>query len=84
MGLFFLILVVSLIVLGGLMLWSEHRDRKRFDPYDDTIDVTGNKLSLLPGDIKYKSPTGNFQFYFPLTTSIVLSIVLTVVLKLFD
>jgi Protein of unknown function (DUF2905) len=40
-------------------------------------------LSLLPGDIKYESPSGNFRFYFPITTSIVISIVLTLVLWLF-
>lgn len=84
MELFFIILIVSLVVLGGLMLWSEKRDQRQSDPYDEAVDVTGNKLSLLPGDIKYKSPSGRFQFYFPLTTSIVLSIVLTLVLCIFD
>jgi ribose/xylose/arabinose/galactoside ABC-type transport system permease subunit len=37
-------------------------------------------LSLLPGDIKYESPGGKFRFYFPITTSIVISIILTLVL----
>jgi hypothetical protein len=37
-------------------------------------------LSLLPGDIKYESPSGNFRFYFPITTSIVISVILTLVL----
>ena len=37
-------------------------------------------LLLLPGDVKYESPTGNFRFYFPITTSIVISIILTLVL----
>jgi DUF2905 family protein len=37
-------------------------------------------LTLLPGDIKYESPSGNFRFYFPITTSIVVSIILTLVL----
>ena len=39
-------------------------------------------LSLLPGDIKYESPRGGFTFYFPITTSIVISIILTLVLYL--
>lgn len=39
-------------------------------------------LSLLPGDIKYESPSGKFVFYFPIATSIVISIVLTLVLYL--
>ena len=37
-------------------------------------------LSLLPGDIKYESPGGKFRFYFPITTSIVISIILTLIL----
>ena len=40
----------------------------------------GTALSLLPGDIKYESPSGKFIFYFPITTSIVISIILTLVL----
>lgn len=40
--------------------------------------------SLLPGDIKYESPDGRFKFYFPLTTSIILSVVLTVLMRLFS
>ena len=44
----------------------------------------GHMLSLLPGDIKYESPSGKFRFYFPITTSIVISIVLTLVLWLFS
>ena len=37
-------------------------------------------LGRLPGDIVYRK--GNFTFYFPLVTSILLSIVLTLVLSL--
>ena len=37
-------------------------------------------LSLLPGDIKYESPSGKFVFHFPITTSIVVSIILSLVL----
>jgi hypothetical protein len=39
-------------------------------------------LALLPGDIKYESPNGNVKVYFPITTSIVASIVLSLVLWL--
>jgi hypothetical protein len=35
----------------------------------------------LPGDIFYQK--GNFTFYFPLATSILISIILTIVLNLF-
>ena len=38
-------------------------------------------LGRLPGDIVYRK--GNFTFYFPLVTSIVLSVLLTLVLSLF-
>jgi len=43
----------------------------------------GSKLGLgrLPGDIYIKR--GNFTFYFPVVTSILLSIVLTLVLRFF-
>jgi hypothetical protein len=36
-------------------------------------------VSLLPGDIKYESPSGKFVFHFPIVTSIVLSIILSLV-----
>jgi Protein of unknown function (DUF2905) len=45
-------------------------------------DAHARPLTLLPGDIKYESPSGNFRFYFPIATSIVLSLVLTLVLSL--
>ena len=38
-------------------------------------------LLLLPGDIKYESPSGKFRFYFPITPSIVLRIILTLVIR---
>jgi hypothetical protein len=37
-------------------------------------------LGRLPGDIVYRK--GNFTFYFPIVTSILLSLVLTLVLSL--
>lgn len=38
-------------------------------------------ITSLPGDLKFGK--GNFRFYFPIGTSIVLSIILTVLLNLF-
>jgi hypothetical protein len=38
----------------------------------------GLPLGRLPGDVSYRR--GNFGFYFPLATSILLSVVLTLVL----
>ena len=35
----------------------------------------------LPGDLKYEK--GNFKFFFPLTTMIIVSVVLTLLLKIF-
>jgi hypothetical protein len=40
--------------------------------------MLGLPLGRLPGDVAVRR--GNFSFYFPLTTSIVLSIVLTILL----
>jgi hypothetical protein len=36
--------------------------------------------SFLPGDIKYESSNGNIRIYFPVATSIVLSILFTLIL----
>ena len=48
--------------------------------------IVGDKLPLrigrLPGDIVYKGK--NTTFYFPLTTSVVLSVLLSVVMWLID
>lgn len=38
-------------------------------------------IGRLPGDIYFRK--GNFTFYFPLLTSLLLSIVLTIILNLF-
>jgi hypothetical protein len=45
------------------------------------VMMLGLPLGRLPGDIAVRR--GNFSFYFPLTTSIVLSIVLTLLLAWF-
>jgi hypothetical protein len=41
---------------------------------------TGLPLGKLPGDIRYEG--NGFSFYFPITTTILLSIALTVILNL--
>ena len=43
--------------------------------------MLGLPLGRLPGDIALKRD--NFSFYFPITTSIILSIVLTLIFALF-
>ena len=45
------------------------------------IMMLGVPFGRLPGDIVVRR--GNFSFYFPLVTSIILSIVLTLLLALF-
>ncbi len=71
----FLITAAVIMLTLGLVSYISG---KRVDPSE------AHMLSLLPGDIKYESPSGNFRFYFPITTSIVISIVLTLVLWLFS
>lgn len=74
------ILVTALIIgltLGAIAYFTE----RRLGP-DAGADAKPPVYSLLPGDIKYESPTGNFRFYFPVTTSIVLSVVLSLLLQL--
>lgn len=57
---------VLLIIIGGLLLLSGSLGAKL--PF----------LGRLPGDIHIQR--GNWSFYFPLTTSILLSVVLTLLL----
>jgi hypothetical protein len=40
--------------------------------------------AFLPGDIKYESPKGNVRIYFPIVTSIVLSVLFTLILRFFS
>jgi hypothetical protein len=76
MATFLLTAIVIMLVLGLVGYLSGRRK--------DHMSPDGHMLSLLPGDIKYESPNGRFRFYFPITTSIVISIVLTLVLWLFS
>ena len=61
---------IIILALGLVSYVSSKRDH----PNDQS-----SALSLLPGDIKYESPSGNFRFHFPITTSIVISIILSLV-----
>jgi len=70
-------LLTTVIIMLALGLVS-YVSRKRSNQSDEASAV-----SLLPGDIKYESPSGNFVFHFPVVTSIVLSIILSLVLYLF-
>jgi hypothetical protein len=67
-------LLVTLIVMLGLGLVS-YLSEKRLN-----TSKGASALSLLPGDIRYESPNGRFRFYLPITTSIVISIILSLIL----
>jgi ABC-type uncharacterized transport system permease subunit len=67
-----LILAGILITLGGLGIW--------FAASMGTQVPGLGRLGRLPGDIYLKR--GNFTFYFPLMTSIVVSIALTIIFAL--
>jgi hypothetical protein len=77
MGTFLLTILFTTLTLGAIGYAADQRARK-------DLRQKGAALQLLPGDIKYESPSGNFRFYFPLTTSIVLSVVLSILIRLFS
>ena len=68
---FLITTLIIMLALGLVFYVSSKRSNERTPA-----------LSLLPGDIKYESPGGGFTFYFPITTSILVSIILTLVLYL--
>lgn len=72
-------LLTTLGILLALTLIGAWADRRA---ENGSPSVTPG-LALLPGDIKYESPNGNVRVYFPVMTSIVASIVLSLVLWLF-
>ena len=74
----FIAIFIGLVLALALVGWLADR---RADARKG--DVTPG-LSLLPGDLKYESPSGNVRIYFPIATSIVLSIVATLILRLFS
>lgn len=63
-----LVIVGLLIVAVGVLLWS---------------GLGRGWLGRLPGDIHYTNPRGNFVFYFPIVTCLILSLLLTLLLWLF-
>jgi len=67
LGRFFIILGLALVVLGTVLSFSDFFSFLR--------------LGRLPGDIQIKRE--NFSFYFPITTCILLSVMLTLLLYLF-
>lgn len=66
LGRFFIILGAALIVLGVILTYSDF--------------FSFLKLGRLPGDISIKKE--HFSFYFPVTTCILISLILTLILYL--
>ncbi len=67
MGKILLGLGLLLIVLGAVLLLGSR---------------LGLPIGRLPGDLHWRSRSGNTQVYFPIATSILLSILLTLILWL--
>lgn len=63
-----LVIIGLLVVVCGLLVWS-----------GGSLPVV-NRLGRLPGDLHIRR--GNFTFYLPITTCIVLSIVISLLIKL--
>ena len=70
----FIVVVLALAFIGWLADRRAAANRPHVTP----------GLSFLPGDIKYESPSGNVRVYFPIVTSIVLSVLLTLILRFFS
>jgi hypothetical protein len=63
------VVVVGLVVAGlGILLWGA-----------SSVPIL-NRLGQLPGDIFVRR--GNFTFYFPVATAIIVSVVLSILLAL--
>ena len=77
MGTFLEIFIVTVLVLAFIGWLADRRAAA------EKLNVTPG-LSFLPGDIKYESPNRNVRIYFPVVTSIVISVVLTLILRLFS
>jgi hypothetical protein len=68
LGKFLIIIGFVLIAAGLLFLLSDK--------------LPWLRLGRLPGDISWTSRDGAFRFYFPLTTMLLLSLLLTLILRL--
>ena len=67
MGKVLLGLGLLLVVLGAVLLLGSR---------------LGLPIGRLPGDLHWRSRSGNTQFYFPIATSILLSVLLSLILWL--
>jgi hypothetical protein len=74
----FLKIFIALVIVLAFIGWLADRCAAANRP-----NITPG-LSFLPGDIKYQSPNGNVRIYFPIVTSLVLSVLLTLILRFFS
>lgn len=72
------LVATALIILATLTAIGWLSDKRRASGEREAAPAN---LTLLPGDISYQNKSGNVRVYFPVTTSIVLSIVLTLLLR---
>jgi len=63
-----LVIVGLLVAVIGVLLWS---------------GFGKGWIGHLPGDVHYTNPKGNFSFHFPIVTCLLVSLILTLVLRLF-
>lgn len=68
-----LILLGLVLIAAGLVFWAADRGLPLFKYVKN--------LGHLPGDIRVQKE--NFSFFFPLTTCIVVSVLLTLIFRLF-
>jgi len=62
------IILIGIVLVGvGMLIYF----------FNDKLHWLGN----LPGDIKIER--GNFRFYFPITTMIIISLVINIIIRLF-
>jgi hypothetical protein len=75
-----LILAGILLALAGLAILLAGRDAGSGGPPGEWLGWFGQWFGRLPGDISIKRD--GFSFYFPLTTSILISVVLSLLVYL--
>jgi Protein of unknown function (DUF2905) len=73
-------ILTTLAILAGLMLIGFLAD-KRAESGDKSVTPG---LTMLPGDIKWENQSGNVKVYFPVMSSIVLSIILSLAMRFFS
>lgn len=71
---FLALVAVIVAVLAGVGILADRRAAS-----GDTTVTPG--LALLPGDIKYESQDGRLKLYFPIVTSTVLAIALSLLIR---